>query len=78
MKFNRESWLEFIEDNKTYSSRAIVKDLFDMIEERVCKNCKWYTYMSTNNSYICSNFNNQSVKFVEKDFGCNKFQEKEK
>lgn len=78
MKFNREAWLEYIEEDKKYSSRDIIHYIFDMIEERVCKNCKWYAYMSINNSYICSNFNNQSVKFVEKDFGCINFQEKEK
>lgn len=52
----------------------LIDKIFNDFESRTCENCKHFTFMSRANSYICSSLDNQSVKWIDKDFGCNKFE----
>ena len=72
---NKEYWLDYIEKNHEYSKRAIIKDLFDDIESRICKNCK-YKHTISDTSIECLNMESPlgytDIEYSPK-FGCNKF-----
>jgi len=66
---------------KTKDCRDLIDDIFDEFKSRVCKECKYYE--GGNISGFCLNMQNTFMNKdsnidVEADFGCNRFEKKEK
>ena len=73
---NREEWLNYIEEDEKYPKRAIILDIYDDFESRICENCSYWD-------------SNEQCELIEDDpydiwaaiqnivteptFGCNKF-----
>ena len=60
----------------TLPYETMVNTLFDQFENRVCINCKYGEYEKNLKAIYCPFVSYLGSDYVEKDFGCNKFEEK--
>ena len=68
----REEALYMLNDG-LYDNEEVINKIYDDFESRTCENCKYYEFISSVDSYFCTN-KESSAKFVSSDFGCNRFE----
>ena len=63
--------------NKPLADYKVIDQIYDDIESRICENCKHYNMDTA--VYYCDTYDivmindDNTIRTVDKDFGCNKF-----
>lgn len=74
---DRHNSLQFVESCAVMESDEVLKlidEIYDDFESRTCENCKHGEYEKNIKGIYCSFVNYCGSDYMEKDFGCNKFE----
>ena len=73
----------FLDNENDFNNiKKLINKIYDDFENKICKNCKWFNKVGLV-GYSCSNKKNKemfgmSIIWINENFGCNKFERKEK